>query len=519
MRIAFAVIADFVFRAHARAPDAAGLAEGGPLSILSDDDRLRALLVDGEGGRARVVAAAPDLRTQGVQPGMTVAQARSRVGWVHAVPHQPACVEREACRVAGLLLAASPQVQVRGQGAFCLGAGGRRFLGGEGALLALVEDLLGQAGYADPRVGLADSFIAARAAALFGLGIIPPQGDQAALAPLSLAALPLEESTRRSLWSLGIRTVGAFSALPRSQLNNRFGADAVLAHRMAHGDDPRTVTTASFSECPSLEVDFESPFAVAEPALFVLQGGLEGLLAPHQRRGFGIQRLKIELVLIHGRWERDISPPDPVSDAHVLFELCRATLQDAELPSQMVGMRVKVLEVSPAQARQEGMWEARRRRESTLQVTLLRLQSRLGMDAVQMPGPVEDALLPESAAQWQPAHSRPLAKGDPALEPSAAWRLKRPPRLLSVVLDKGLPTRAQVEGRWLEIGRLAGPQRIETGWWEERPKTATLATIPRAGPPQPIRRDYWYAEIKEGSAWSIFQDLNTAQWFLQGVLD
>ena len=75
-------------------------------------------------------------------------------------------------------------------------------------------------------------------------------------------------------------------------------------------------------------------------------------------------------------------------------------------------------------------------------------------------------------------------------------------------------------GRWEPIERLVGPQRIETGWHE-------LGDVDRrpARPggssrlPVPIRRDYWYAELNSGVAVSIYRDLNTGQWFLQGLLD
>ena len=41
------------------------------------------------------------------------------------------------------------------------------------------------------------------------------------------------------LWRLGIRTIGQFAALSRTDVASRFGADAVVAHRFARGEPER----------------------------------------------------------------------------------------------------------------------------------------------------------------------------------------------------------------------------------------------------------------------------------------
>ncbi|PRC59567.1 DNA polymerase, partial [Mycobacterium sp. ITM-2017-0098] len=41
------------------------------------------------------------------------------------------------------------------------------------------------------------------------------------------------------LWRMGIRKVGQFAELSRSDVASRFGADAVAAHRIARGEPAR----------------------------------------------------------------------------------------------------------------------------------------------------------------------------------------------------------------------------------------------------------------------------------------
>ena len=78
--------------------------------------------------------------------------------------------------------------------------------------------------------------------------------------------------------------------------------------------------------------------------------------------------------------------------------------------------------------------------------------------------------------------------------------------------------RAEIDGRWTRIARLVGPQRIETGWHDANGARAA-PELNGSGLIVPIRRDYWYAELSGGVALSIFRDINSGQWFLQGVLD
>ena len=510
MRISFVIVPSFIFTVHTQ--------KGGPLFGCREDLVDRAVVVDGDGGRASVMAMSKMLREEGVRSGMTVAKTRSKAGFVWTVSFDPLLVARRSSELSGVLLAASPQIHVGGLGVFWVGASGFRLLGGEHALIDLIDELVTSVGYEPPRIGVADTVIGARAAALHRLDVIPPGGDAEAMASLPLSVLPLDTGARDALWALGIRSVGAFSALPVSQVLARFGTDAEKALRLARGEDPRAVSFLPGDETPSIEVDFETPFEVVEPALFVLQGGMDALVAPHSARGFGVQRLEVELKLTDGCWAREVRLPEPVTSAPRLVEMCRGLLQDVELPSMMEGIRVSVTEVAPAAVQQEGLWDGGRRRGSmAIDVTLMRLQSRLGVEAVKTPGVSRDEHLPDYMASWDEIepHVSPRIHDTIVSEAQAAWRLKRPPREVMVRHDQGLPVKVRWGETWVAIRVAAGPQRVETHWWE----SDGLEAEAEAGPPSGIRRDYWYAQRQEGPALSLFRDLNTEAWFLQAVLD
>ncbi len=109
--------------------------------------------------------------------------------------------------------------------------GPARYFGGEGALADLVQAAAGRVAPAE--VGVADGLFAAVLAARRGL-IVPAGGTPAFLAPLPVAVLGLDDLTAL-LGRLGIRTLGAFAALPDPHVLGRFGADGAHAHRVAGG--------------------------------------------------------------------------------------------------------------------------------------------------------------------------------------------------------------------------------------------------------------------------------------------
>ncbi len=112
--------------------------------------------------------------------------------------------------------------------------GPARYFGGEEALVGLVAaaaDAVTGGGTAE--VGIAEGLFAAVLAARSGC-IVGPGATTEFLAPLPLDVLDHPELDGL-LARLGIRTLGAFAALPEHHVLGRFGADGVQCHRVAGG--------------------------------------------------------------------------------------------------------------------------------------------------------------------------------------------------------------------------------------------------------------------------------------------
>ena len=181
---------------------------------------------------------------------------RSRAARPSSVlPAGPAADARHFEPVLLALEAGIPTVQVARPGVVVIRAQGpARYFGGEAEAAEAVLGLLAAAGVPEARVGLADGPFAAEQAARSTTAarrarIVPPGGSAAFLAPLPVALTGLPELTQ-VLAKLGVRTLGAFAALPVDQVRDRFGPSGEAAHRVAAGLDPRRVVPRDGAEGP-----------------------------------------------------------------------------------------------------------------------------------------------------------------------------------------------------------------------------------------------------------------------------
>ncbi len=112
--------------------------------------------------------------------------------------------------------------------------GPARYFGGEERLVRLVAERVTAVTEGAPvEVGVADGLFAAMAAA--AIGQVVPAGEVAGfLAPFPVEVLGNAELAEL-LVRLGIRTLGAFAALPEPHVLGRFGANGVACHRVAGG--------------------------------------------------------------------------------------------------------------------------------------------------------------------------------------------------------------------------------------------------------------------------------------------
>jgi hypothetical protein len=198
--------------------------------------------------------------------------------------------------------------------------GPARYFGGEDRLVRLLADAA--SAVTTVEVGVADGLFAAVLAAQGGV-IVPAGGSAEFLAPFPVGILGQPELAEL-LHRLGIRTLGAFAALPEAHVLGRFGSDGVTGHRVARaqsgelGDLRPAVGRVDAGRAPTAAAGGQSGFwggvsdadARAGRALTAVQDllGPDGVVTAHLQGGRGpAQRARFVT------WSGRASRPDPAS--------------------------------------------------------------------------------------------------------------------------------------------------------------------------------------------------------------
>jgi len=513
---------------------AAGAAEGIP------PQRPAAVLAANQ-----VVACSAAARANGVRRGLRKREAQSRCPELAVLSHDPDRDARAFEPVVCVVEALSPGVEVVRPGLVVVAARGP--VGYFGTELAVAERIIDAAAVeagVECQVGIADGIFAATLAAHRGV-LVDPGETPAFLAPLKVtellqmpgvgvarkgrdaAAARAREDLVGLLRRLGLRTLGAFAALPVRDVASRFGPDAVLAHRLASGADERPLakrqTPVDLAVVQRLDPPVErvdaAAFAAREPA-----ARLHGLLA---ERGLACTLLVVHAETEHGeelvrawrcaeplspsgindrvRWQLDAwvtaghrggKAPQPDASQGRTERRVRWHASEGERgeapagPSAgLVSLRLVPDEVVPVGARQRGLWGEADEDDEQAGRAMVRVQGMLGPDSVYtavLGGgrdptqrvrlvPWGDERAPERPAD--PSWPGRLPAPSPATVFDAAWHEPPPAEVLDAAGGPvgvtaratltAAPHRIAVDGRQPRaVLGWAGPWPVEERWWE-----------------------------------------------------
>jgi protein ImuB len=317
-----------------------------------------------------------------------------------------------------------------------------------------------------------------------------------AVAPTGLAALWLARGGGSSLETLpleatgfdldffrgiGVATVGEALALPRDGLALRCGSAVVDALDRACGRLPETY--AFFAPPASFSARLELPgeAAHAEALLFParrLLSQLAGLLAARQE---GIRAFTLRLVHFDSSSEDfEIQLASASRDAARLAVLLRERLDRKKLEQPVEAIELHAADFTPLGLRSGGLFGDRAGEEEDWARLLERLRTRLGCEAVcglatQPDHRPEHAWRRVEPGEWDPREFR-----QPGARP--LWLLQQPRRLAEA-----------------EFTLLAGPERIECGWWDG----------------DEAKRDYFIARLTNDAAGWIYRE--GGEWNLHGL--
>jgi protein ImuB len=382
--------------------------------------------------------------------------------------------------------------------------GAAHLMGGEAVLMDDLLARLARMGFA-VRAGLADTRGAAWAMAHVGPshvrgGIIPHGGARAALGPLPLAALRLDQKTLAALERLGLRRVRDLAQMPRAPLARRFGAALLQRLDQAMGDLPEPVAPPPAPPVMAVRLSLPEPIGLLGDLQAALARLLERLCQHLHRAEMGARRLVLDLSRVDGQSVRlEIRMARPMRDAGDMTPLFDRALDGVNAGFGIDGMRLSAPDTSPLPLQQVTTGGAQA--QDDLADLISRLSNRLGFDHVQRVLPAESHI-PEkaftiaAAAYSDPAPDWP--RGTP-LRPLVLF----PPEPIAGS-GRAVPRRFKWRGQTWQVVAANGPERITPEWWLDDPNW-------RSG-----LRDYWRVQTDRGARLWLFHTPQRDGWCVQG---
>ena len=468
-----------------------------PLQLVERAGQLTSPLVVGEGPAQRPVVACANAaaREAGVREGMAVAAAKALAPDLRCVERDENA-EREALeRLAGWAAQFTPAVCLEPTGLVLEIESSLKLFGGLARLLAALRGGLRSLGL-QATMGIAPTPLAARAFARAEVrGIAVRSCAQIADLPARLAELPLflldwPGRTLELLADLGIVRIKDALALPRGGFSQRFGPEAlaILDRLAGRVPDPRLAYEPPARYHARLELPAEAEGV--EAILFPLKRLLAEMEGTLRGRGAGVQEL--DLHLEHGRRSRTrlaLCFATPERESEFILAIAREKLGRLALAAPTIGLRLVAERLLPYTPREETWLPGHEERAVGRARLIERLAARLGPRRV-FGIAIADDHRPECG--WKTPHAASSRAGFDG-GPRPAWLLHRPQKLL-----------AGTQGPTLQgsLRLLAGPERIETGWWDG----------------EPVSRDYYVAANAAGeTAWIYRERRDPGAWYLHGL--
>ena len=307
------------------------------------------------------------------------------------------------------------------------------------------------------------------------------------LQPLPLGCLALAPEQQAALRSTGLGSIGELLALPAAALARRFGPGTSHTLRQLCGQAPEPLRMLRVPPQFSSRCEFSFALTDATALLFPLQrllAGLQGYLRSLDR---AVQRYTLRLE--HRQCAAtclEIGLARPTREAALLLTLARERLAALTLAAPVQALTLEAREFLQPVVLQMDCFAPGVQHSEQLQTTIDRLVARLGAGAVQTLGLAADhrperAWTALAAQQHSAASAGPAVRGAAPLRP--CWLLPEP---------RGIEAPQEL---------LAGPERIESGWWDGAD----------------IARDYYLARGAAGAHWWVYRDLRSGAWHLHGL--
>ncbi|WP_024693586.1 Y-family DNA polymerase [Pseudomonas syringae] len=431
-------------------------------------------LISGSAQRRVLQSVNPAARALGLKAGQSLTAAQALVPNFTTIEHDPADIERLQQLLAAWAYGFSSNVSLKYPRVLLMEIESSLKLFGPWPVFeARLREELTTQGFRH-RIVVAPNPIAARMLANMhdGLSIDCPHELRRSLEQMPLERIGLSRETATALTRMGLRSVRQVLALPRDTLARRFPASVLQHLDTLLGERP--VALECYTPPDFFDVRIELNFDVEshQALLFPLKRLIADLVLFLAGRDSGVQRFSLHLEHVPGPETVVPETVVPVGllsaerDASMLFELARGRLEQVLVASPVRAVRLMVRDLPDFVPAHRQLFDERVQQTLPWEQLRERLRARLGDESVNGLRAQAD-YRPECA--WQ-AHSssKPVLPARGFTRPG--WLLREP---------QPLPVQA--------TRIVAGPERIESGWWDGGD----------------VRRDYYLVETASGQrAWA-----------------
>ena len=435
-----------------------------------DKDAPLALLT-GPAQRRTVQAVNAAARALGIRPGQTLAAAQTLARGFVTADYDPAQIEHWHRFLASWAYRYSAQVSLHYPRCLLLEVDSCLGLFGPWPQFEVrLRQELSDLGFAH-RIALAPNPAAARVLvnARDGLVARDTQSLIQQLEPLPIDRLGLPTEDKTAFQRMGIRRLHQVLDLPRESVAKRFAPQVLEQLDRIMG---RLALPLEFYLPPDFfdgRIEFNYEVESHQALLFPLRRLTADLSVFLTGRDRGVQHFCLHL-------EHRTTPDTQVSvgllnperDAGILFELTRGRLERQQLPSPVLALRLVAQQLPAFSPQHQQLFDERVQVKQSWQLLQEQLRMRLGDEAIYGLGVNLDHR-PERAWVLEP-NSLQM----PGKSPRPGWLLSNPLPLSET-----------------SVRILAGPERIESGWWDGAD----------------IRRDYYVIETAQGQRGWAFRTL------------
>ncbi|MBV9641938.1 MAG: DNA polymerase Y family protein [Verrucomicrobia bacterium] len=401
----------------------------------------------------------------GIQPGMSTSQALARASELILYKRNPSTEQHLQNTLLQLVYRYSPFIENSAPGICTLDLKGKRIRNHQPWLRELLAQLRSiglkaQAGLgANPEIALQAAKIANPILEIFQ--------DCHLLQSLALESLAPSPFLLDILKSWGIRTLGALTRLPREEIGQRLGLEALALWDRAAGRSAKVLQFVQPPETFEESIDFEEPLETIEPLQFILRRFLETLSLRIDSIYLLIAELRLMLTLEDGeKIVRILQIPAPTRNVDTLFGIAAQYLETLQTTAPVSSFHLEAIPSRPA-GHQFNLFQGGLKDPNRFFQTLARLAALVGDEKVGIPQRINthqpdslQMLMPELGWSWKTVKKNGRPKTGPGL------RRYRPGIAARVELNDGKPVLMQsslISGRIVET---RGPWKLSGNWWD-----------------------------------------------------